>query len=163
MSRISVPPPGAGSKSCVWCHIRYGPLTCTSTKRRGGSQTAIVVRHRIGKPCSLSRYSIGMPGPIANAVFPRNAAIPNAKAIDATTSYDDQTEVAMRIFQGDHAQVSHNDLLGDFLFSGLRPAPAGKARLEITFDVNIEGILTMSARDMETGRQMKTTVRVTQH
>ncbi|TMB27867.1 MAG: 2-alkenal reductase, partial [Deltaproteobacteria bacterium] len=98
-----------------------------------------------------------------HVVFPRNAAIPNAKAIEATTSYDDQTEVAMRIFQGDHAQVSHNELLGDFLFSGLRPAPAGKARLEITFDVNIEGILTMSARDMETGRQMKTTVRVTQH
>jgi molecular chaperone DnaK len=98
-----------------------------------------------------------------HVVFPRNAAIPNAKAIEATTSYDDQTEVAMRIFQGDHAQVSHNELLGDFLFSGLRPAPSGKARLEITFDVNIEGILTMSARDMETGRQMKTTVRVTQH
>jgi molecular chaperone DnaK len=98
-----------------------------------------------------------------HVVFPRNAAIPNAKAIEATTSYDDQTEVAMRIFQGDHAQVAHNELLGDFLFSGLRPAPSGKARLEITFDVNIEGILTMSARDLETGRQMKTTVRVTQH
>ncbi|MFL5411556.1 MAG: Hsp70 family protein, partial [Myxococcales bacterium] len=53
--------------------------------------------------------------------------------------------------------------LGDFLFSGLKPGPKGKARLEITFDVNIEGILTMSARDVETGKQMKTTVRVTQH
>ncbi|MCA1828871.1 MAG: Hsp70 family protein [Myxococcales bacterium] len=98
-----------------------------------------------------------------HTVFPRNAAIPNAKAIEATTSYDGQTEVAMRIFQGDHAHVSHNELLGDFLFSGLKAGPAGKARLEITFDVNIEGILTMSARDLETGKQMKTTVRVTQH
>ena len=96
-------------------------------------------------------------------VFPRNAAIPNAKAIEATTSYDGQTEVAMRIFQGDAPEVAHNELLGDFLFSGLRPGPAGKARLEITFDVNIEGILTMSARDLDTGKQMKTTVRVTQH
>jgi molecular chaperone DnaK len=98
-----------------------------------------------------------------HVVFPRNAAIPNAKAIEATTSFDHQTEVAMRIFQGDHDEVSHNELLGDFLFSGLRPAPAGKARLEITFDVNVEGILTMSARDLDTGKQMKTTVRVTQH
>jgi molecular chaperone DnaK len=98
-----------------------------------------------------------------HVVFPRNAAIPNAKAVEATTSYDRQTEVAMRIFQGDHSEVSHNELLGDFLFSGLRPSPAGKARLEITFDVNIEGILTMSARDLDTGKQMKTTVRVTQH
>jgi molecular chaperone DnaK len=98
-----------------------------------------------------------------HTVFARNAAIPNARAIEATTSYDNQTEVAMRIFQGDNAQVAQNELLGDFLFSGLRPGPAGKARLEITFDVNIEGILTMSARDVETGKQMKTTVRVTQH
>ena len=96
-------------------------------------------------------------------VFPRNAAIPNAKAIEATTSYDGQTEVAMRIFQGDAPEVAQSELLGDFLFSGLRPGPAGKARLEITFDVNIEGILTMSARDLDTGKQMKTTVRVTQH
>ena len=98
-----------------------------------------------------------------HTVFPRNAPIPNAKAIEATTSYDGQTEVAMRIFQGDAPKVAHNELLGDFLFSGLKAGPAGKARLEITFDVNIEGILTMSARDLETGKQMKTTVRVTQH
>ncbi len=98
-----------------------------------------------------------------HTVFPRNAPIPNAKAVDATTSYDGQTDVAMRIFQGDNPHVSHNELLGDFLFSGLRPGPKGKARLEITFDVNIEGILTMSARDVDTGKQMKTTVRVTQH
>ena len=98
-----------------------------------------------------------------HVVFPRNAAIPNAKAVEATTSYDGQTEVAMRIFQGDAAQVAQNELLGDFLFIGLKPAQAGKARLEITFDVSIEGILTMSARDLDTGKQMKTTVRVTQH
>jgi molecular chaperone DnaK len=98
-----------------------------------------------------------------HVVFTRNAAIPNAKAIEATTSYDGQTEVAMRIYQGDNPEVSHNELLGDFLFSGLRPGPAGKARLEITFSVNIEGILTMSAKDLDTGKQMKTTVRVTQH
>ena len=98
-----------------------------------------------------------------HTVFPRNAPIPNARAVEATTSYDGQTEVAMRIFQGDNPRVLHNELLGDFLFSGLKPGPAGKARLEITFDVNIEGILTMSARDKDTGKQMKTTVRVTQH
>jgi molecular chaperone DnaK len=98
-----------------------------------------------------------------HTVFTRNAAIPNAKAVEATTSYDGQTEVAMRIFQGDAPQVAQNELLGDFLFSGLKPGPAGSARLEITFDVNIEGILTMSARDLDTGKQMKTTVRVTQH
>jgi molecular chaperone DnaK len=98
-----------------------------------------------------------------HVVFPRNAAIPNAKAIQATTSYDEQSEVAMRIFQGDNPEVAHNELLGDFLFSGIKPGPKGAAKIEIMFDVNVEGILTMSARDLETGKQMKTTVRVTQH
>ena len=97
-----------------------------------------------------------------HVVFPRNAAIPNAKQLIATTSYDQQTELAMRIFQGDNAQVAKNELLGDFSFAGIRPARAGDVQVEITFDVNVEGILTMHARDPATGKEMKTTVRVTQ-
>ncbi|PTL85424.1 Hsp70 family protein [Vitiosangium sp. GDMCC 1.1324] len=95
-----------------------------------------------------------------HTVFPRNAPIPNAKQLVATTSMDNQTELAMRIFQGDHEQVVKNDLLGEFTFSGIRPARAGSVQVEITFDVNVEGILTMRARDPATGREMKTTVRV---
>ncbi len=97
-----------------------------------------------------------------HTVFPRNAPIPNAKQITATTSYDQQTELAMRIFQGDNDQVSRNELLGEFTFSGIRADKAGKVQVEITFDVNVEGILTMRARDPDSGREMKTTVRVTQ-
>jgi molecular chaperone DnaK len=96
-----------------------------------------------------------------HVVFPRNAPIPNAKQVIATTSYDQQTELAMRIFQGDNDQVARNELLGDFSFSGIRPDRAGKVEVEITFDVNVEGILTMHARDPATGKEMKTTVRVT--
>lgn len=96
-------------------------------------------------------------------IFPRNAPIPNAKPLTTTTSYDDQTEVAIRILQGDSPTASDNELLGDFVFSGLRPAQAGQARIEIIFDVNVEGILALSARDVDTGKQMKTTVRVTQN
>jgi molecular chaperone DnaK len=95
-------------------------------------------------------------------VFPRNAAIPNAKQIQATTSFDGQTELAMRIFQGDHESAVKNELLGEFVFSGIRPGPSGSAQVEVTFDVNVEGILTMSAHDPATGQKMKTTVRVTQ-
>jgi molecular chaperone DnaK len=96
-------------------------------------------------------------------VFNRNAPIPNQKSINATTASDNQAEVAMRILQGDGKMASENELLGDFLFSGIRKASAGKARIEVLFDVNVEGILTISARDLDTGKQMKTTVRVTQH
>ncbi len=97
-----------------------------------------------------------------HVVFQRNAAIPNAKAITATTSFDGQTELAMRIYQGDHDDVTENELLGDFLFSGIKTGPRGAAQVQVTFDVSVEGILTMSAQDPATGRQMKTTIRVTQ-
>jgi molecular chaperone DnaK len=97
-----------------------------------------------------------------HTVFARNSAIPNAKQIMATTSADNQSELIMRIYQGDHSAASANEQLGEFTFSGIRPAPAGQVQVEITFDVNIEGILTMHAREPATGKEMKTTVRVTQ-
>jgi molecular chaperone DnaK len=97
-----------------------------------------------------------------HTVFPRNAPIPNAKQLLATTSFDQQTALAMRIYQGDHPEVSHNELLGEFTFSGIRSGRAGEVEVEVTFDVNVEGILTMRARDPASGREMKTTVRVTQ-
>jgi molecular chaperone DnaK len=97
-----------------------------------------------------------------HTVFPRNAAIPNAKQLVATTSVDNQTELFMNIYQGDHEMVAQNELLGEFKFSGIRPDKAGKVQVEIIFDVSVEGILTMRARDPATGREMRTTVRVTQ-
>jgi molecular chaperone DnaK len=97
-----------------------------------------------------------------HVVFPRNSPIPNARAIAATNSFDGQQQLMVRIFQGDHPESGKNELLGEFTFSGVRPCRAGEVKLEVIFDVNVEGILTVSARDLDTGRQMKTTVRVTQ-
>ncbi len=97
-----------------------------------------------------------------HTIFPRNAAIPNAKQLVGTTSQDNQTELIMRIFQGDHEMVKDNEMLGEFTFAGIPPGKAGSHQVEITFDVNIEGILTMYARDPKSGKELKTTVRVTQ-
>src|SRR5512141_383028 len=104
---------------------------------------------------------IAQAGGQMHVVFPRNAAIPNARTISATNAVDQQTELVVRIYQGDELDAAQNELLGEFTFSGVRPARAGETRLEILFEVNVEGILTMSARDLDTGRQMTTTVRVT--
>jgi molecular chaperone DnaK len=104
--------------------------------------------------------AIEQAGGALHVVFPRNAAIPNARAISATNSMDGQTDLVVRIFQGDKPDSASNELLGEFTFGGVRPSRAGEARLEILFEVNIEGILTMSARDVDTGKQMRTTVRL---
>jgi molecular chaperone DnaK len=100
-------------------------------------------------------------GGAMHVVLPRNSPIPNAKALAATSSVDNQSELAVRIFQGDQAQAALNELLGEFVFGGVRPASAGKVRLEVLFEVNIEGILTVSASDLDTGKRMTTTLRVT--
>ena len=99
-------------------------------------------------------------GGAMHVIFPRNASIPNAKAISATNAVDGQTELVVRIFQGDRPLTRDDEPLGEFTFSGVRPCHAGEVRLEILFEVSVEGILTMSARDLDTGRQMRTTVRV---
>ena len=90
-------------------------------------------------------------GGTMHVVFPRNAAIPNARTVAATNSVDGQSALVVRIFQGDQAETARNEILGEFTFSGVRPARAGETRLEILFEVNVEGILAMSARDLDTG------------
>lgn len=97
-----------------------------------------------------------------HTIFPRNSPIPNAKQVTGTTSVANQTELIMRIWQGDHEEAKRNEQLGEFTFSGIRQAGAGSVKVEITFDVSVEGILKMSARDPDTGKELNTTVRVTQ-
>jgi molecular chaperone DnaK len=97
-----------------------------------------------------------------HTIFPRNSPIPNARQVTGTTSVPNQTELIMRIWQGDHEEAKRNEQLGEFTFSGIRPAAAGNVKVEITFDVSVEGILKMSARDPDTGKELNTTVRVTQ-
>jgi len=98
-------------------------------------------------------------GGVLHVVLPRNSPIPNAKALAATSSVDRQSELAVRIFQGEHPDATRNELLGEFVFGGVRPAPAGGVRLEVLFEVNVEGILTVSASDLDTGKRMTTTLR----
>ena len=94
-------------------------------------------------------------------IFKRNASVPNQKSLVFTTSEDNQEELVMRIYQGDkHDNATSNDLLGEFTFSGIRKGPRGGVKVEVIFDCNVEGILTMSAQDKDTGKQMKTTVKV---
>ncbi len=95
-----------------------------------------------------------------HVVFPRNSPIPNARSLITTTSRDGQETLCMRIYQGEKSAARENELLGEFLFSGIAPAEAGKAQVELTFHVNIEGILSMSALDLSTGKRMETRVKI---
>ncbi|MBK6684878.1 MAG: Hsp70 family protein [Deltaproteobacteria bacterium] len=93
-------------------------------------------------------------------IFKRNEPVPNVKTLSFTTSQDDQADLQMRIFQGDSQVARTNELLGEFTFSGIRLGRAGEVRVEVAFNLSQDGILSMSAKDRDTGVEMKTTVKL---
>ena len=102
---------------------------------------------------------------IANAagelheIFERNEAVPNLKQLTFTTSVDNQKDLQMRIYQGDEPDHAvENELLGEFTFSGIRLAEAGTVQVEVEFALSQDGILSMSARDKDTGAEMTKSV-----
>lgn len=93
-------------------------------------------------------------------LFARNASVPNAKEFDFTTSADNQATLKMRIYQGDDATAAQNEQLGDFTFSGLRPGKAGDVNVKVVFSLSQDGILSLEAKDRDTGTEMRQTVKV---
>ncbi|HVO31771.1 MAG TPA: Hsp70 family protein, partial [bacterium] len=93
-------------------------------------------------------------------IFKKNTAIPNYKNRALTTSRDGQTQLNLKIFQGEEGRADQNEMLGNFLFTGVPARAAGAARIEAVFNISPEGILHISASDPETGQQMKTTIQV---
>jgi len=93
-----------------------------------------------------------------HVIFERNAAIPNRKQLTFTTHTDDQSDLVMRLCQGDAQVAKENELLGAFTFSGLRKGPAGSVNVEVIFDVSVEGMVSLDARDLDTGAMMQQTV-----
>ncbi|MBI4815699.1 MAG: Hsp70 family protein [Deltaproteobacteria bacterium] len=91
-------------------------------------------------------------------IFARNEAVPNLKTITFTTSIDDQQDLEMRIYQGDKKKAKENTMLGEFTFAGLRLGSAGSVRVQVIFNLTQDGILEMSAKDQDTGKEMRTTV-----
>ena len=75
-----------------------------------------------------------------------------------TTAKDNQTAVKILVLQGESERADQNELLGEFILTGLRRAPRGEVEIEVTFDINADGIVSVSARDKETGLEQSITV-----
>ena len=91
-------------------------------------------------------------GGIATALIGRNTPIPVKKSEIFTTAADLQTSVTIHVFQGERPMAADNVSLGEFNLDGLAPAPRGVPRIEVTFDIDANGILDAAARDTATGR-----------
>ncbi|HEK85993.1 MAG: molecular chaperone DnaK [Candidatus Saccharicenans sp.] len=97
-------------------------------------------------------------GGVFTKMIPRNTTIPTRKTEIFTTAADNQTSVEIHVLQGEREMAAYNRSLGRFHLDGLPPAPRGIPKIEVTFDIDANGILHVSAKDLATGKQQAITI-----
>lgn len=106
-------------------------------------------------PLSLGIETLGG---VFTKLIDRNTTIPTKKSQVFSTAADGQTSVDIKVYQGEREMAANNKLLGNFQLTGIPPAPRGVPQIEVTFDIDANGIVHVSARDMGTGNEQKITI-----
>ena len=106
-------------------------------------------------PLSLGIETLGG---VFTKLIEKNTTIPTRKSEIFSTADDNQTRVDIKVFQGERPIASDNKLLGEFHLEGIPPAPRGIPKIEVTFDIDANGILSVSAKDQATGKEQKITI-----
>jgi molecular chaperone DnaK len=97
-------------------------------------------------------------GGVATPLIPRNTTIPTSKSQIFSTAADNQPSVEIHVLQGERPMAADNRTLGRFILDGILPAPRGVPQIEVTFDIDANGILNVKAHDKGTGREQKITI-----
>jgi molecular chaperone DnaK len=98
-------------------------------------------------------------GGVLTALVERNTTIPVEKKNVFSTAADGQTAVTVRVFQGERKMAAHNRLLGEFNLEGIPPQPRGVPQIEVKFDIDQNGILNVSAKELGTGKEASVTIK----
>jgi molecular chaperone DnaK len=101
---------------------------------------------------------VGVAGGLAETVIERNTPVPIEQMRTFTTFQDQQESVKIRVYQGESRQSDENELLGQFEFRGFRKAPRGEVEIDISFEINADGIVNVTAQDRETGEEASTRI-----
>ncbi len=119
-----------------------------------GGEVNDIVRRDV-TPLSLG---IETRGGVSTRLIDRNTTIPTKKSQVFSTAADGQTSVEIHVLQGEREMASHNKTLGRFNLTGIPPAPRGVPQIEVTFDIDANGIVHVSAKDLGTGNEQKVTI-----
>jgi len=111
-------------------------------------------------PLSLGIETLGS---VMTRLIERNTTIPTKKSEIFTTAADSQTSVDIHALQGERDMASNNKTIGRFRLDGIPPAPRGIPQIEVTFDIDANGIVNVSAKDTATGKEQKITITATSH
>jgi molecular chaperone DnaK len=106
-------------------------------------------------PLSLGIETLGG---VMTPLIPRNTTIPTRKSEVFSTATDSQTSVEVHVLQGERPMAGDNRTLGRFHLTGLPPAPRGVPQIEVSFDIDANGIVSASAKDVATGKEQKITI-----
>jgi molecular chaperone DnaK len=106
-------------------------------------------------PLTLSIETLGG---VATSMIPRNTTIPTRKSEKFSTAADNQTSVEIHVLQGERPMARDNRTLGKFHLTGIPPAPRGMPQIDVTFDIDANGILNVTAKDLATGKDQKITI-----
>ncbi len=162
----------AGRRACRWCaaffeemfgrkaEMGVDPMECVAA---GAAIQAGVLAGEVGgivlvdvTPLTLGVETLGG---IATPLIARNTPIPVKRSETFTTAADMQTSVTIHVFQGERPMAGDNTSLGEFNLDGLPPAPRGIPKIEVTFDIDSNGILSVSAKDTASGKSQS--IRIT--